>query len=239
LRGQVVSFSGAAKAGANWSPASGLFTINLFVGTGTPQKAGAAGVNFTNVTNPLSIAVNLAAGATNLSITGTSSAAVAATSTQGELQITWTPVGTAGVDDSLTLDQFCLVAGSIVQGFADLPFEESLRLCKKFYRKSFPYAVAPAQNAGLPGAVNTISAAASELSFFVQTEPIELYATAAVTTYNPSGASGAWANVSGVSVTATLDTASPSSKGFAIFSAANVTALNEIFYIHYAADSGL
>jgi hypothetical protein len=239
LRGQMVSFSGAAKAGAGWSPALGAFTISLFVGTGTPQKAGAAGINFTTVTTPLSITVDLAAGATNTAISGTSTGVVPITSTQGELQVTWTPVGTAGADDSITFDQFCLVAGTLVQAFEDLPFEESLRLCKKFYRKSFPYAVAPAQNAGLPGAVNTVSAAATELGFFVQTDPVELYATAAVTTYNPSGSSASWANVANVSVTATLDTASPSAKGFGIFSAANVTAANEIFYIHYSADAGI
>ena len=148
LRGQLVSFSGAAKAGANWSPASGAFTINLYVGTGTAQKAGVAGANFSTLTTPLSITTNLTAGTSNLAITGTSSGTVASTATQGELQVTWTPVGTAGTDDSLTLDQFCLVAGSIVQSFTDIPFDESLRQCKRFYRKSFPYSVAPAQNAG-------------------------------------------------------------------------------------------
>jgi hypothetical protein len=126
-----------------------------------------------------------------------------------------------------------------VETFADIPFEESLRMCKKFFRKSFPYTVAPAQNAGLPGAVNAIAAAASQLGFFVQFDSVELYATASITTYNPSGLTNAWANVAGVSVTVTLDTASPSSKGFGIFSAANVTAANEIFYIHYSADAGL
>ena len=138
LRGQVVSFSGAAKAGANWSPALGAFTISFLVGTGTAQKAGAAGANFSGLTTPLAITTDLAAGATNLSIAGTSAAIVPITSTQGEIQVTWTPVGTAGTDDSITLDQFCLVAGAIVQGFEDIPFDISLRECKRFFRKSFP-----------------------------------------------------------------------------------------------------
>jgi len=237
LRGQQVSFSGAAKAGANWSPATGTFAINLYVGTGA---AGKRGGGFVGETNPLTISTNLAAGATNLAITGTSSGTVATTSTQGELQVTWTPVGTAGGDDSLTLDQFSLVAGTIVQAFSDLPFDESLRGCKRFFRKSFPYSVAPAQNAGLAGAVCVISqAVASQLSFFVQEEPIELYATAAITTFNPSGASAAWVNGSvAVSVTATLDTLSPSGKGFAIFTVNSVT-VNQALYIHYTSDAGL
>jgi hypothetical protein len=239
LRGQQVSFSGAAKAGANWSPVLGAFTISLLVGTGTAQKAGVAGANFSGLTTPLAITTDLAAGATNAAITGTSAAIVPVTSTQGEIQVTWTPVGTAGTDDSITLDQFCLVAGAIVQSFEDLPFDTCLRECKKFYRKSFPYAVAPAQNAGLPGAMAVISQAAAFLSIFVQTEPVELYATAAVTTFNPSAASPAWIfPASGVSVTATLDISSPSAKGFGILTA-NSTPANVTGYIHYVADSGL
>jgi hypothetical protein len=241
LRGQLASFSGAAAAGANWSPASGAFTINLFVGTGTAQKAGAAGANFTNVTNPLSITVDLAAGATNTAISGTSAATIPDTTTQAELQVTWTPVGTAGVADSITFDQFCLVSGAIVQSFEDLPFDECLRQCKRFYRKSFPYGVAPAQNAGLPGAIATFSqAAAAVVSLYVNFEPVEMITTAAVTTFNPSGASSSWINNStSVSIVAAMDTAAPSGKGVMIFTASVVASAGDALYIHYAADSGL
>ena len=241
LRGQMVSFSGAAKAGANWSPASGAFTINLFVGTGTAQKAGAAGVNFTNVTNPLSIVVDLTAGATNTAITGTSSGTVPTTTTQGEVQVTWTPVGTASTDDSITFDQFCLVAGSIVQSFSDLPFEESLKECKRFYRKSFPYGTAPAQNAGVAGALAVIPQATSQISFYVQFESIELYATAAMTTYNPSGTSSSWLNtVANVSVTAAIDATYPTGKGVMLYTASSVgVTADSTMLIHYSADAGL
>jgi len=236
LRGQQISFSGAAKAGANWSPASGTFAINVYVGTGT---AGKRGGGFTNETNPLSISVNLAAGATNLAISGTSTGTVATTSTQGEIQVTWTPVGTAGGDDSLTLDQFSLVAGAIVQGFSDLPFDEALRECKRFYRKSFPYSVAPAQNAGNPGALYNLSQqAASQISFFINFEPVEMYATASFTSYHPSGASTSWQTSSGASVAASFDATFPTAKGVIIIAATVSTAGNGI-WIHYSADAGL
>jgi hypothetical protein len=239
LRGQQVSFSGAAKAGANWSPALGAFTINFYVGTGTAQKAGAAGANFSGLTTPLTITTDLAAGATNTAITGTSAAIVPVTSTQGEVQVTWTPVGTAGADDSLTLDQFCLVAGAIVQSFEDLPFDECLRQCKKFYRKSFPYGIAPAQNAGIAGSVEVVSAAASQIGFYVNLEPIEMYATASFTSYNPSGASPNWLdNTSLVSLAATFDGSSPSAKGVFIYGSV-ASAAGHLCYIQYSADSGL
>jgi hypothetical protein len=240
LRGQQVSFSGAAKAGANWSPALGAFTINFYVGTGTAQKAGVAGGNFSGLSTPLTITTDLAAGATNAAIMGTSVAIVPITSTQGEIQVTWTPIGTAGTDDSITLDQFCLVAGAIVQSFEDLPFDTCLRECKKFFRKSFPYGTAPAQNAGLAGTIAAISSAAAQLGFYVQFEPVELYATAQITTYNPSGTSSSWINnTTGISVTAALDTNGPSGKGIFIYTVTSVSAANQGLYLHYAADAGI
>jgi len=239
LRGQQVSFSGAAKAGANWSPASGTFTINLFVGTGTAQKAGAAAVNFTGATTPLSIAVNLAAGATNLAISGTSSGTVPVTATQGELQVTWTPVGTAGADDSITFDQFCLVTGAVVVQFSDIPFDIALRECKRFFRKSFPYGTAPATAAGLAGSLGVISAAAAPVTFYVQFEPVEMIATAAFTTYCPTTVSAAWWDADGANVLgAAVEPTSQSPKGQFIYSVSAAAASRRIF-IHYAADAGL
>ena len=238
LRGQQVSFSGAAKAGANWSPALGAFTINFYVGTGTAQKAGVAGANFSGLSTPLTITTDLAAGATNTAISGTSAAIVPVTSTQGEVQVTWTPVGTAGTDDSITLDQFCLVAGTIVQSFEDIPFDISLRECKRFFRKSFPYATPPSQNAGLSGAIAVISQAAAAIGFYVQFEPVEMVTTAAFTSYSPSGATGNWANlVGGVSVTAAFDTNGPSAKGVLING--GTTSAGATYFLHYAADAGL
>jgi hypothetical protein len=96
----------------------------------------------------------------------------------------------------------------------------------------------PAQVGGFTSSVSVISAAASQLGFFVQLEPIEMYAAPVITTYSPSGASSAWLSITGVSVTVTID-ATGERKGFFILSASNVTAANEIFYIHYSADSGL
>jgi hypothetical protein len=239
LRGQQVSFSGAAAAGANWSPASGTFTINLFVGTGTAQKAGAAGANFSGLTTPLSIAVNLAGGATTTAISGTSSGIVPVTTTQAELQVTWTPVGTAGTADSITFDQFCLVQGAIVQNFEDIPFDISLRECKRFYRKSFPYSVAPAQTGGLPGAVAVESAAASQIGFYVNFEPVEMIATAAFTSFSPQGATANWYDATtSVSVAASFDTLAVSAKGVLLIGA-SVSAASHLLFVHYTADAGL
>jgi hypothetical protein len=239
IRGQQVSFSGAAKAGAGWSPTNGTFVVNLYVGTGSAQKAGVAGANFTNLTNPLSISTNLAVGATNLAVTGTSSGLVAPTSTQGEIQVTWSPTGTAIAGDAITLDQFCLVPGTIVQNFEDIPFDISLRECKRFYRKSFPYSVAPVQTGGLPGAVAVESAAASQIGFYVNFEPVEMIATAAFTSFSPQGATANWYDATtSVSVAASFDTLAVSAKGVLLIGA-SVSAASHLLFVHYTADAGL
>lgn len=238
LRGQQVSFSAAIKAGANYSAAAGLVTINLYIGTGTAQKAGVGGANFSGLTTPLSIAANLTAGATS-NVSGTSAGTVPINATQGELQVTWTPVGTAGGDDSLAFDQFWLGVGTLIATYEDLPFEESLKACKRFYRKSFPYAVAPAQGAGLPGAVSVMSAAAAQLGIYVSFEPIEMQATAAFTSFNPSGASANWQDTTtGVSLAASFDATAPSAKGVLLI-AASVSAASHLCFVHYTADAGL
>jgi len=234
--GGQVSFSGFARAGSTWSPAGASLSVNLYVGTGT---AGKRGGGFTNETNPLSITMGIAGGAATTTLSGTSLGAVAATSTQGEIQVTWTPAGTAGADDSITLDAFCLVPGTIVQSLEGLPFDICLRQCKRFYRKSFPYGVAPAQNAGLTGTVSVVSQAASTLGFYVQLEPIEMIATASFTTFNPLASSAYWYNFTiNTSVAAAVDTNGPSGKGFMIFVAASVPGNDESLYIHYVADAG-
>jgi hypothetical protein len=235
LRGNNISFSGQAKAGADWSPTGGTLNVNVYFGTGAVAKRGGG---FTNETNPLSLNTIIAAGGAATTISGTGAGTVATNVTQGEIQVTWTPVGTAGADDSITLDGFCLVAGSTVVQFADIPFAEALQLCKRYYRKSFGYNTAPAQNAGLAGSA-MVNGAASLLAFYVQMEPIELRATATITTYNPLGASSAWLNNTlSTSVTATLDTAAPGPKGFGIFTAVSVSA-DSYLYIHYQADAGI
>jgi hypothetical protein len=236
IRSGKVSLSGLVQAGVNWSPTNGTLAINLYVGTGT---AGKRGGGFTNETNPLSISVNVAPSG-SATITGTTANPVAGTSTQGELQVSWTPTGTAGADDSILLDAFCLVPGAIVQAFEDLPFDVCLRQCKRFYRKSFPYGVTPAQNAGQGGALVAVSAAASQLGVFVQHEPVEMYATASWTTYHPTGASSNWSDLtSAVSVAAAVDSTAISGKGAFIITNNSVSAANHVLEIHYAADASL
>lgn len=242
LRGNKLDISMIVKAGANWSPSSGTLTVAFNVGTGTPTKL----ASFTSATVIATVSTNLVA-STNTAIALTSSIVVPATARQAELTFTWTPVGTAGTDDSLTIDSvqvegnFSSVAWTPTN-YDRLPFNQQLIGCKRFYRKTFPYATAPAQSAGLLGAVCALSQAAAAVGYQWSLEPEELFQIpGTVTTYNPSGASANWQDITtAVSLAVTVDTASVSNSAKVIYvqSAAASAAAHQIL-IHVTADAGI
>lgn len=241
MRGNKVTLVGTVKAGANWSPASGTLTISLYVGTGAVAKRGGG---FTSETQVLTIATNLTAGGSSVAISGQSSAIVPVTATQAEVQFTWTPSGTAGADDSLTFDDVQLECNLSSQTWTPsqydrVNYEMQLQLCKRHYQKTFPYATAPAQNAGLAGSLATVSIATQRLSMFWN-YAFEMRATAAVTTYNPSGASANWLDNTGtVSIAVNVDTVAAGPKGIFIYSTASGSTSNDLCYIQAQADAGI
>jgi hypothetical protein len=151
LRGQFISLQFWASSGANWSPTSGTVSVNAYFGTGTEGKRGAG--SYTGETNPLSTSVNVTAGAAAAQTKFTGASTVATNVTQGCLQFSWTPVGTAGAADNLNLDQVQLEAGVVPTDYERLPFRMMLHEMQRHYCKTFDYATAPAQNAGTVSAL--------------------------------------------------------------------------------------
>jgi hypothetical protein len=236
LRGVVASFSALVKTGANWSPASGTLTAVFAVGTGAPAKRGAG---FTGETVLLNTATNFTVSAATTRISGTSAVIVPNNATQGELQFVWTPTGTAGADDSFTIDDVFLNEGSVILSNSDVPFEICVEMCKRSYRKTFPYATIPAQGAGTVSAFTCISAAAASVGIYWQFSGVSMRTTATITTYNPTTLSANWANVTtGSSIGVTVDTANSGPKGVFIYSV-SATNANNLIYIHAAADASI
>jgi hypothetical protein len=124
LRGQFLSLQFWASSGANWSPTSGTVNVNAYFGTGTEGKRGAG--SYTGETNPLTTSVNVTAGAAAAQTKFTGASTVATNVTQGCLQFSWTPVGTAGAADNLNLDQVQLEAGVVPTDYERLPFRMML-----------------------------------------------------------------------------------------------------------------
>lgn len=236
MRGNRISFTCMARGGANWSPTSGVLTAVIAVGTGAPAKRGAG---FTGETVMLTINTNLVPGASSATtISGTSTSAVPTNAAQGEIQFTWTPVGTAGADDSVTIDDCCVVLGTIAQGYEEIPFQVNKSLCERFYRKSFQYSTAPAQAAGTAGAASAISQGAAQSAIYIRFEPSLRSASPTVTFFNPSATTSTWVDLT-TSVSVTASATFLGTSGMMIYTVANVSAANHQVLVHYTADASI
>jgi len=187
MRGNKVSLSALFKAGANWSPTAGTITMTLYVGTGAVAKRGGG---FTGETNVLSVSTNVAPSASTGN-SGTSTSTVPANATQGEVQFSWTPVGTAGADDSITIDDVMLETTPFPSPtFERIPFDLMLVRCQRHFYKSFLYGTAPVQNAGVStGEIQAIIGKANNSTPLAATIPVRfpivMRTTPSITTYNP------------------------------------------------------
>jgi len=244
MHGRRVTFQASTFSGANWSPASGTLTVTLFAGTGAPTKAGAAGVNFAGLSTVFTTSVNIPVStAVNLSVT--SGAAVPFSTTQAELQFTWTPTGTAGAADTILFDECQLEVNGSPSTWAQtqydrIPFEICINACKRHYQKTFTYSVAPAQGAGTPGSLTAL-AVATQRSGFYWSYPVEMRTTAAITTFNPSGASANWQDiVAAVSVAVVVETTNTASQhGIFIYTTTSGSTTNNWLMIQAQADAGI
>jgi hypothetical protein len=108
LRGQRVVLSFRVSAGANWSPASGTLSFTVYTGTGAVAKRNASA--YTSEATPVSGSLALTPGGAAVSAQSSLSTAIGATVTQAEIQFSWTPVGTAGAADDVTIDDVQLEA---------------------------------------------------------------------------------------------------------------------------------
>ena len=127
-QGQPVTLSFWAKAGANFSAASAAVTIAIFSGTGTNQSAAnmVAG-SWTGQATVATATINLTSSWQRFTLTGT----VAATANQLGIMASWTPVGTAGADDSITYQGIQLEIGSTASPFERRSAAIELALCQR------------------------------------------------------------------------------------------------------------
>jgi hypothetical protein len=104
-----------------------------------------------------------------------------------------------------------IVIGAVAPTFVPNSFQTDLFTCQRYYFKTFPYSTAPAQNAGVSGAVSAevANAASSNFSHSLRF-PISMVATPTVTTYNPSAANANWRDATNTADrTVTVSDASP------------------------------
>lgn len=154
----------------------------------------------------------------------------------------WTE-GTLAQNATLDIDETAFVEGARAS-YQPRTFDEELRACLRYYQKSFPYATAPAQNAGTTGAVVFPSEGAST-NHRVALRPIAPLrsGTHTRTYFNPSAANAqardtdAGADCTG---TATSGIVAAGDSGGALFFATPAgSAVGNAIAVHYTFDAEL
>lgn len=197
-KGQQVTLSFYARAGANFSSASNLLSAYIRTGTGTDQKATSYTGSADTTTN-----VTLTTSWKLFTLTGTLSASL------NELAVffQYNPVGAAGAADYYEVSGVQLEISPVASSFDFVPFEQTYQRCLRYYQKSFTYSAVPAQaygNAGSLGWNNSVAGAVATYSPSTHFKtPMRI--TPAVTFYNPIVANAFAYNLdTGTSATATV-----------------------------------
>lgn len=146
IAGNFVTLSFTIKEGANQSFSH---TVNYAVFCGTTATAAKRGATpYTGDSATISTSVTTTTTATRFS--ATSASAAIAGCAQAEIQFNWTPSGTAGADDSFTVDdvQLEVVASSssVASSYVYADINAQLAKCIRHFDKSFAYGTAPANN---------------------------------------------------------------------------------------------
>jgi hypothetical protein len=131
-----------------------------------------------------------------------------------------------------------LEIGSVATPLAVRSYTDELNLCRRYYQKTLPYATAPAQNAGITGALVNVSAttSAGSIAFRVYLTPAVL-APPTLITYNTSANDANWWD-SNAGASRAVATAEITSESFRIVMNATTTAGAQHF-IQYSVESEL
>lgn len=148
-------------------------------------------------------------------------------------------VGTSGATFYLSGVQF--EKGSIATPFESVDYATMLVRCQRYYTKTFPAATAPAQSAGVGGAItvkNPIALGEPSIWWKFVTS---MRANPTIVTYNPSASNANWRDVTAsADVTVDVDPAtSIGTNGVLIDTSGTVTTLGDILCIHATASAEL
>jgi hypothetical protein len=130
LQGKTVTLSFYAKAGANFSAASGVLTSSIVTGTGVDQGLASKDANtWTGQTTASTKSNTLTTSWQRFTQTVTLGANIS----EIAVQFGFTPVGTAGADDSFYITGVQLEQGYTATAFEFLPASHMMDLCLRYY----------------------------------------------------------------------------------------------------------
>lgn len=127
IRGKYLTLSFWARAGANYSAASGFLVSNIVTGTGTDNTVG----NFTS--NTVNTTANNVLTTSWKRFTVTTSAPIATSIGQLGISFVFTPTGTAGAADYYDITGVQLEVGTAPSDFEYCDIGEELRRCQRYY----------------------------------------------------------------------------------------------------------
>lgn len=134
-----------------------------------------------------------------------------------------------------------LYPGNSFVPYAPRNIAEEFEACRREFQKTFPDGTAPAQSAGIAGAISVKNPIAlGDPSEWLQFIP-KMIASPTIITYNPSAANANWRDITaGADATVSVDPASTKgASGVLIATSGTVTTLGDILAIHVTADAGL
>jgi hypothetical protein len=186
LQTKTVTISATLTAGANFSAAASQ--VSLLLQTGTTQDQGSASLisgTWTAFASPINTAVTVTTTPTRFSATVTLSSNVQEISAG----VYFVPVGTAGANDWVQIDDFQLEIGSVATTFESTrPYGLELAQCQRYY---YPY------NGGTSGFANGPTIVETAVTFQMRATPT-LAAGAGLATINWTG--GTSVNPSSINV---------------------------------------
>jgi len=213
--------------------------MSLYVGTGSEAKRAGG---FTSETTVATVTTALGTSSSVTQMTATGGSTVPTNSTQGELQFSFTPTGTASTNDYVEIDEVQVEIAPASTAFERRPFGAELLLCQRFYQKSFDYGTAPAQNSTPTKSMaiaQVVGAAAAQSTPFV-IYPVRMRTAGTVTFYNPTAANAFARNSTRTADCSATATHNNSESGFAIdITTAAGSAAGDFNHVHWQSDGDI
>lgn len=154
--GNAITLSIKAKAGADFSSAGSLMTVQIYTGTGS-NDVSLLTTGFTGSANPVSTTQAITTTETTYSFT---TPVLASNITQLGALFLYSPTGTAGTNDWCELGDVQLEISPQATAFENLNFNEQLNNCLPFFQKGSDYGAAPQSS----GSGDSIQVACSSTS---------------------------------------------------------------------------